>query len=141
MSTSDNNKAIVCRIPEELYNHGKLEVADEVFADGYVEHHPLPPHFPSGREAVKRFVTGARTAFTDLHYSVESAIGEGDMIGMRITARGTHTGAWELLPIPPSGKSATWTEMHFCRIANGQVVEHWAVVHQLSLMQQLGAPA
>jgi predicted ester cyclase len=141
MSSSDSNKAIARRIPEELYNQGNLAVADEVFAEGYVEHHELPPHFPSGREAVKRFVAGVRTAFPDLHYSIESAIGEGDTVSMRITARGTHTGAWELLPIPPTGKSATWTEMHFCQMANGQLVEHWAVVDQLSLIQQLGAPA
>jgi predicted ester cyclase len=138
MSTQEN-KTIVRRILTELYNQGNLAVADEVFADHYVEHHPLPPDYPTGREAVRRFVAGSRTAFPDLVYTIEDAVAEADMVVMRVRGRGTHRGAWELLPVPPTGKSVTWTEMHFCRMAGGQLVEHWPAVDQLGLLQQLGA--
>jgi len=48
-------------------------------------------------------------------------------------------GRWELLPLPPTGRAVTWTEMHICRMADGQLVEHWPVIDQLALLQQLGA--
>ena len=135
----EHNKAVTRRIPLEMYTQGNLAVADEVFATNYVEHHPLPPSFPSGREAVKRFVTGIRTAFPDLSYTIDDVIAEGDRVALKITGHGTHRGAWELLPLPPTGRFVTWTEMHICRMDAGQLVEHWPVVDQVSLLQQLGA--
>jgi SnoaL-like polyketide cyclase len=57
-----------------------------VFADDDVEHHPLPPEFPTGRAAVKRFVAGIRAAFPDLTYTVEDTVAEGDRVSLRITA-------------------------------------------------------
>jgi predicted ester cyclase len=41
--------------------------------------------------------------------------------------------------IPPSGNTLTMTEIHINRIAGGRIVERWAEVDRLSLMQQLGA--
>ena len=137
--SAEQNKTIVRRIPTELYSQGNLAVADEVFAADYVEHHPLPPGFPTGRDAVKRFVSGMRSAFPDLSYTIDDVVAEDDRVAARITGRGTHRGQWELLPLPPTGRTVTWTEMHICRIAEGQLVEHWPVIDQLALLQQLGA--
>ena len=44
----------------------------------------------------------------------------------------------ELQGMPPSGKSATWEEVHITRYHNGKGVEHWANMDQLGLLQQLG---
>jgi len=140
MST-DQNKAVASRIPSELYNQGNLSVADEVFAEDYIEHHPLPPGFPSGREAVRRFAAGLRGAFPDLQYTIEDIFAEGDRVAVRLTGHGTHQGRWELLPLPPTGRVVTWVEMHICRMADGKLAEHWPVVDQLGLLQQLGAVA
>ena len=41
-----------------------------------------------------------------------------------------------------TGKSATWEELHMIRMRGGKAVEHWGVVDQLGMMQQVGlAPA
>ena len=37
-----------------------------------------------------------------------------------------------------TGKSATWTESHIVRMANGKMVEHWANLDQVGMLQQLG---
>ena len=137
--SAEQNKAVARRIPTEMYTQGNLSVADEVFAADYVEHHPLPPGFPTGREAVKRFVSGMRSAFPDLNYTVDDIFAEDDRVAVRLTGRGTHQGRWELLPLPPTGRTVSWTEMHICRMAGGQLVEHWPVIDQLALLQQLGA--
>jgi predicted ester cyclase len=132
----EENKAIVRRIPEELYNEGRLAVADEVIAPDYVEHFPLPLGWPSGLDGLRQFVTVLRAAFPDFRYTIEDEIAEGDMVVIRLTASGTHRG--EFMGIPPTGNRATWTEIHVCRIADGKLVEHWANLDQLGMMQQLG---
>jgi predicted ester cyclase len=55
----------------------------------------------------------------------------------RVTAWGTRTG--ELLGIPPTGKRVERTGIAIRRFEGGKVVEHWAQIDALGLLQQLGA--
>jgi len=43
MSTEEN-KAIVRRMTEELYNQGNVDSAERFFADTYMHHDPASPH-------------------------------------------------------------------------------------------------
>jgi steroid delta-isomerase-like uncharacterized protein len=132
----EQNKTNFRRVPEEIFNQGKLELIDEIFAADYVEHVPLPPGMPAGREAVKQFIAMLRAAFPDLHYTIEDELAEGDMVVDRVTVQGTHQG--DFMGIPASGKQATWGEIHMGRFASGKLVEHWANQDQLGMLQQLG---
>jgi steroid delta-isomerase-like uncharacterized protein len=132
----EENKTAARRIPEAIFNRGDLAVADEVVATDYIEHFSLPSGFPSGRAGLKQFVQAIRAAFPDFHYTVDEVIAEGDKVVLRVTASGTQRG--EFSGMPATGKSATWSEMHIARMANGQLVEHWAVQDQLGMLQQLG---
>ncbi len=135
MSTEEN-KARMRRIPEEVYNQGNLAAADDLLAADYIEHLPLPPGWPSGLPGLKQFVTMTRSAFPDFQYTVDEVLAEGDKVVLRVTARGTHQG--EFLGIPATGRQATWGEMHICRVVDGKLVEHWASIDQLGMLQQLG---
>ena len=64
-------------------------------------------------------------------------IAEGDLVAGYETWHGTHTG--EFFGIPASGKPVTFKVNDIVRVANGKIVEHWAVTDNLSLMQQIGA--
>jgi predicted ester cyclase len=110
-------------------------VFDEVVGPNAVDH-SLPPGMPPTVESTKQFITALRAAFPDLTYKVEQSIAEGDLVVHNQTSSGTMTGAF--MGMPPTGKHATWTEMHIVRITNGKVVEHWAVVDQMAMMMQLG---
>ena len=44
----------------------------------------------------------------------------------------------DFMGMTASGKSATWSEIHITRYADGKAVEHWAVVDQLGMLAQLG---
>jgi predicted ester cyclase len=134
--SSEANKAIIRRIPDEVFTQGNLAVADEVIAADYCEHIPLPPGFPTGLAGLKHFVTLLRAAFPDFQYTIDDEIAEGDRVAIRVTARGTHQGDW--FGIPATGKTVSWTEMHISRLADGKLVEHWANSDQLGLLQQLG---
>lgn len=136
MST-EQNKATMRAIPEQIFNLGNIDAADRLFAANYIEHVPVIPGLPPGVAGLKVYVTAVRSAFPDLRLTVEDLVAEGDRVVMRASVTGTHKG--ELMGIPPTGKQATWTEIHICRFADGKVVEHWANSDQLGMLQQLGA--
>ncbi len=123
------------RIPLEVLNQGKYELIDELYAPDYIERTPAPGVAPT-REGFKEFVKAFRTAFPDIHYTVDDAIEAGDRIVHRLTASGTMRG--DFAGMPATGKRATWREIHIGRVVNGRLVEHWGLVDQLDMMVQLG---
>ena len=129
------NKTLVRRGWEEIWNKGNLSIADEQYAPNYILHMPDNPdmHGPVGHSQV---VMMYRTAFPDLHFTIEDQIAEGDKVVNRVTARGTHQG--ELMGIPPTGKQMTVSGITIDRVAGGKLVESWATWDFLGLMQQLG---
>jgi predicted ester cyclase len=131
------NKATSRRWVEEVFSKGNLAVADEIVAPNHSNSGPAAlPGMPNGPEGGKMLVTVYRTAFPDIHFTVEEQIAEGDMVVTRWTATGTQKG--ELAGIPPTGKSGTVTGINRDRFANGMIAETWAIFDQFGLMQQLG---
>ena len=123
------------RIPLELFSQGRYELIDELYAPTYVDHTPMP-NVPGTRDGLKPLVQALRTAFPDLHYTVDDAIETGDRIVHRLTASGTMRG--DFAGMPATGKYATWKEIHIGRVADGRVVEHWGLIDQLDMLIQLG---
>ena len=134
MSTEEN-KAMVRRCIEEVFNKQNVTALDEFLAPNVV-HHSLPPGVPRDREGFKQFVSVLHAAFPDFRIIVEDMIAEGDKVVARATTGGTHKG--EFIGIPPTGKQATWTEIFIWRIDGGKAVEMWAELDQLGMMHQLG---
>jgi predicted ester cyclase len=132
---NQNDKKRMLRIPLEVFNEGKLEVIDEVLPPDFVEHQSVPG-IPSGREGVKQIATLLRSAFPDFRYSVEQEVAEGDLYALYLTASGTMRG--DFMGMKATGKHARWGEMHLVRIEGGKAKEHWAVIDQLGMLQQLG---
>ncbi len=128
----EENKAIFRRIVEEGFNKGNLAIVDELVATDHVNH----TDNVRGPEEYKQFITVYRTAFPDLHMTVEDQIAEGDKVVNRWTSRGTHKG--DLMGIPPTGKQTTVTGMYVARIIGGKIVEEWGNFDALGMMQQLG---
>lgn len=123
------------RIPLEVFNQGKLELVEELLAEDFVEH-AAPPGMPTNRDALRIFVTALREAFPDFKYEILGQWQDGDTHIGYIRGSGTMTG--DFMGMPASGKSAAWDEMHIGRYVDGELVEHWAVIDQLSMLRQLG---
>jgi steroid delta-isomerase-like uncharacterized protein len=131
---SERNKAFMRRGIEEVWNEGDFDVVNELLASDFVSH--LPHDELHGPEGVKQYFGMLRRAFPDIHFTIEDQIAEGDLVVTRWTARATHQG--EFQGISPTGKSATVTGITINRFANGKVVEGWANLDELGLLQQLG---
>ena len=89
------------------------------------------------REELKAEFAGYATTFSDLHFTIDDMVAEGDQVVTRWTVRGTHTGP--LMDMPPTGKSVTITGISIDRVKNGKIVEGWTEFDALGMMQQLGA--
>lgn len=139
MSAAEN-KAIVSRFYDELWNDRILAVADELFAADCVTHQlrsgAEPVGVPRGPEAIKHHVADWIRGFPDLRFTVEEIIAEGDRVVSRSVLRGSHTGTW--LGIPPTGKQIDIRMSVTHRIENAMIAEDWVLVEALGLFQQLG---
>jgi len=133
--SAEENKALLRRILEEVWSQGKLDVIDEIFAADYVDHTAGSPDI-YGLKDYKQFVAMFRTAFSDLRFTIEDMISEGDKVATRWTGSGTHKG--ELMGIPPTGIQVTWTGISIGRTADDKAVEAWINWDNLGLLQQLG---
>ena len=135
MST-EQNKALVRHMIEDTFNRGNIGHFDEFMAPDFVEHEVLPPGIPSGREGVKQLTAMLRSAFPDFQATIEDMVAEGDMVVIRQTWTGTHSG--EFMGVPPTGNSVSFGVIDILRIAGGKCTEHWGQMDSMSLMQQLG---
>ncbi len=133
----EENKAIVRRFFDEIMNKGNAALIDELLAPNFTNHFGAMP--PADREMVKRYLPMYPAAFPDVHTTVEDMMAEGDMVAVRFTLHGTHTGG-AFMGIPPSGKSVTMGGMAVFHLAGGQIVAEYVNEHTMGRMQQL-APA
>jgi steroid delta-isomerase-like uncharacterized protein len=132
---SEQNKTVVRRLVEELWNKGNLPVADELIAPTYTHHDPSTPDFGRGPESEKKRATLYRTAFSDLRLTVEDMIAEGETVVARWSCRGAHKG--DLNGIAPTGKQFVISGVSVVRFTGGKMVEGWINWDALGLMQQL----
>jgi predicted ester cyclase len=132
---SEANEAAFRAVTDRIVNHNDLGVIEEVFASNFVDHN-APAGVPTDLAAIKAFYTQQHAAFPDFHYTIDDLIVVGDKVVGRCTATATMQG--EFLGKKPTGKTATWTEIHIGRFANGKWVEHWATIDQLDMFLQLG---
>jgi steroid delta-isomerase-like uncharacterized protein len=133
--TPEEMKAGYRRMIEEVFNQGRLELVDELVAADAVDHTEMPGR-PPGAEGVRWAAQTFRAAFPDIHFQIEDQVAQGELLATRFSISGTQNG--EFMGVPPSGKRAAIAGMDMVRLRDGKMVEHWALMDMLSLMQQLG---
>jgi steroid delta-isomerase-like uncharacterized protein len=132
---AEENRTVIRRFLEELFNARDLDAIDRYIADDYVDH-VIPPGIPPTRDGFRQFIGMFLEALPDFHYTIKDVIADADRVAVRLTAQGTQQG--EFQGIPPTRKRATWGEMHIGRMRDGKIVEHWGQIDNLGMLQQLG---
>ena len=134
MSNIAQNKVIMQRMIEEIWNKGNMMVADELFtADHYS---PSAPDLPKGPESVKMLATMFRSAMPDYHMTIDMMLADEQKVVARFIQSGTHIGA-PLMGMPASGRRAEWTEIGILEIEKGKITRSWYEVDMLSMINQL----
>jgi steroid delta-isomerase-like uncharacterized protein len=131
----EENKTIVRRNIEEVFNKGDLSIVDEIIAPNWVFYGPGGQEF-KGREGFRQIVTMLHNAFPDLRMTIEDMVAEGDMVAVRYIIQGTLKG--QLMGMAPTGKQMTITSALFILFENGKVIEVREIYDQLSAFRQLG---
>jgi steroid delta-isomerase-like uncharacterized protein len=135
--SAEENKAVVRREMEELFNHtGNLDAVEEIIAPDYVSYEPTSGE-TQGIEGARQFAATFRQAFPDLQNTIEDMVAEEDKVVVRFRARGTHEGETEAFG-PPTGKRIDITGITIKRVSEGQIAEAWTNFDALGMMQQLG---
>ena len=137
MSTEEN-KAVMRRIVEEIYNKGNVSVAGELVSPEYGYSYDSDLGRSKGIESYKQFASMILKAFPDHHITLEDIIAEGDKVVMRLTVTGTHTGG-DYMGIAPTGRQFKMSAIIISRLVNGKIVEQWENADLLGQLQQLGA--
>lgn len=128
------NKATASRVLVEKMGRGDFSKLHEIYGPGFVAHassksFTLEEDNESGR--------AIRTAVPDLQVFVDRIFGEGEMVAVHWSARGTNSVA--AAGLPGSGRRIKVEGMTIFRFEEGRIVEEWSLTDQLSILRQLGA--
>jgi steroid delta-isomerase-like uncharacterized protein len=131
---SAENKTLVRRWFEEVWNKGRAAAIDELLAPNGVVH-GLGEDM-QGPAAFKPFHAAYRDAFPDVRIELEDLLAEGDKVAFRWSATATHRGNG--LNFAATNRPVRFSGMGIIRVENGKLVEGWNIFDQLGMMQQLG---
>jgi steroid delta-isomerase-like uncharacterized protein len=130
-----NPGTIARRVVEDIFARGRLEAIDELVAPDFVSH--TFAISDDGREQLRAATRRVHASLSDVTFDVEDVVVDGDRAVVRLTSSATPIG--DFMGVPAAGKRYTIGEMHWFRVEDGKVVEHWHQHDALGLMKQLGA--
>ncbi|RDS84909.1 hypothetical protein DWU98_02840 [Dyella monticola] len=111
MSTTspEQNKALVLKAFDTLFNQRDYEAAERFWSDSYIQH---SAHIEPGRDGLFNLI---RSIPSGLHYEHGMILAEGDYV----IVHGRFTG---------TGRPSAWIAADVLRIENGKLAEHWDVL-------------
>lgn len=131
--TVGQRKALARRVFEEIFNQGKFEVADEIYAKDFVNHGATRD---VGLKEDQDAARGWRSAFPDLKMSVDKILVDGEFVTVLWSGGGTNTG--EGNGLPATGKKLKGRGITIWRISGGKIREEWSEFDNMQILQQLG---
>ena len=135
---SEENKALIRRWFEEVWNQGNSKTIDELLDKNGVIHGLVDANGEPvrGLKAFHEFHDQFHNAFSDLDISVDDIVAEGDRVVARCSVRGKHTG--ESLGFAATNAPIQFEGIAIVRIKDGKIVEAWNQFDFLEMNRQLG---
>ncbi|HEV3375589.1 MAG TPA: ester cyclase [Candidatus Acidoferrum sp.] len=133
---SPDNKAIIRRLYEEVWNKRKLEVLNELVSPSHALQGPNYSGSAIGPEAYKLRVSAFYAGFPDLHWTLEDTVAEEDKVVACWTLSGTHKG--DYMGIPATNKKVSVEGITVHHITDGKIMDSYSYWDALCMMQQLG---
>jgi steroid delta-isomerase-like uncharacterized protein len=106
---------------------------DGLFTPDFVRHDPRRELH--GIEKNRQFIASLRSAFPDLHFTVEDQIAEGEKVAVRYRFESTHRG--EFQGMPPTGKQVSYSGILIYLFADDKIAEQWTEIDLLGFLRQL----
>ena len=122
------NEELALRYHNDIFQEGKLEVADEILSPDFVLHNPsLPEELRKGPEGVKKYASAIIESVSDRKLVQNDIFAKGDKVLIRWTNSGTNMGLYNktLFGNKHTGKQYVATGFDQFRISNGKIMEMW----------------
>lgn len=124
----------------EKLNKGDIDAALEFFAENASNH-----GIPVGREGVRMVLEDIYKTFPDWRFEIAEILAKNDSVIVRTIINGTHLGKGEfpvnggmLVGAEPTGKTFKAQHIHWYKLRDGKIIEHYANRDDIGMMQQLG---
>jgi len=128
---SEEKKALVRRF-YEAHSKGDLDAIQEMMAPDFADRGLLPGQEGSDRETYIRGIAEDRAAFSDIRFTIDDQITEGDKVVTRYTGRSIRQG--EFLGVAPTGKEGFSTGIDIHRIAGDKIAEEWSESNSVDIV-------
>jgi predicted ester cyclase len=139
---SEQRKAKLRRLMEEIFNEGNLDAMDELYAPSIVRYAGPPLPDLAGIDAYKEYLgSGLGGVYSDPQLTIDEIICEADTCAMRYTIQVTHSGYNPVFDLEVTGTRASFAASLTSRWEDGKIVEEWVIADLLGFLQQLGAMA
>ena len=130
-----DNKTIVRRLYEHVWNKRRVEVVDELISPSHALNDPVASNSQIGPELYKQRVAEFTTIFPDLRFTIEDMITEEEKVVVCWTISGIHQGTF--MNIPATGKKVSVEGITIHHISNGKILDSYARWDVLGLIRQL----
>jgi steroid delta-isomerase-like uncharacterized protein len=131
----EENKDLVRRAFDLLWNEVNLPGVDEIFAADFVFYNPGRKR-RGDREEIKRSTVNARKTFPDMQLSIRDQVAEGDRVVSFYSGTSTHSATF--FGIAATGKLVDINGIIVSRVADGEVAEEWYYDDLFSIWEELG---
>ena len=133
--TKDQKDSLIRRLFDYAFNRGNLAILEELLTPDSITHLQTSG-FPNNHTGFKQLIASLRLAFPDLHCTVEDEIEEKDKLAALWTMCGTHKGS--LFGNQPTSRLVEVRGFILAHTVNGRITEHWLMIDQMGMLQQLG---
>ena len=133
---SPDNKSIVRRLYEEVWNKRKLGVMNELVSPSHALHGPLYTGPAIGPEVYRRQISLFVAGFPDLRFAIEDTVAEQDKVVVCWTFSGTHKG--EFMGVPATDKKVSVDGITIHVLSKGIIMDSYVSLDMWGMMQQLG---
>jgi steroid delta-isomerase-like uncharacterized protein len=134
----ERNIEVVRRWIDEAWSRGTLAVADDLLAEDFVLHDPVAGREIVGRDGERALIAGLREAITDLTFSIDDLVADGDNVTIRWIAEGTHGG--ELLGFAGTGRALAIRGVDMYRLEEGRIAESWTFWDLPGMLRTVSGP-
>jgi steroid delta-isomerase-like uncharacterized protein len=130
----EQNKAVARAAFFDYLNHRDFKRFEEIHTKDFVKHYNNSPAENLSEEM--RDARGQYDSSSDLTFTENWIIAEGDKVAVCFIAKGTHDGAFQ--SVPATGKHFELAAMTVWRFVDGKIAEEWVFSNDLDLYRQLG---
>jgi len=140
--SAEENKALVTRVFEEVFNEGRHELAQDLYSSDCV-FHGVPDGYEGrrGPDVVRDLSQVYQDAFPDQRYDIEEILAERDIVSVRWRVSGTHENTLQLgaMSVLKTGRRVNVRGFSMCRIHEGRIAEVWQLADMATAFRQMGA--